>query len=632
MRFVVLKSFSSYLISKQAEQGAALLTTMMMVLVMGIMLTTYHSISSLDLATLKSSSRYEKSFYAAEASLNARAEEFRQIFTYHNLPTGTNPNLTNPCTGTNNGTADYACKSYVFAKNTAQTYVISRSATPETVTIPQGEAFAGLYAQEYSYDVFSTAKRADGSVGAKLGLRFKSRVVPMYQFAAFYNKDLEITPIADMVIGGPVHSNGNLYLNTSANLTINGQITTVGDIYRGRKAANECYTGTIRVAHAMPSGTLDPSILTSFGVSSQYSCASGNTRRFLGTNSFSQWNGMIKQHVGSLEVPNITEFDPVAGSEFWDLSDLRLVLRVNSSGVPITTNSPTGIEARTQSGTLQTAITEKINRMVTSTCAGPAGAPFNGRPIGTSNTMYNHIDGGYIRMLEVDMGSLLQCLHNEGLVALNDTTNKGLVFHLSVEGPYSNAINRYGVRVRNGATLAATSAPAIEGLTIVSDQAMYISGNYNSVNKKPASIISDSLNILSNSWSDTGSNLSFTTRNASNTTVNAAVVAGTITTGGAEGVAGHNLSPNSAGVNNFARFHENWTGRDMNITGSFVSLATPRYSNGSIISGTGPGGHFNPPNRNYDFDLGYNNPINLPPVSISFVYLKQILFSRDFEL
>ncbi len=628
MKLAVSKFYNRPLLIQRRDRGYALLTTMMMVLVMGIMLATYHSIASLDLATLKSSARYEKSFYAAEASLNARAEEFRQIFTYHNLPVGVNPNQATPCSGSNNGTGDYACKSYVFAKNSAKTYVIAKSATPVTVTIPQGEPYAGLYAQEYSYDVFSTATRADGSVGAKLGLRFKSRVVPMYQFAAFYNKDLEITPIANMVIGGPIHSNGNLYLNTSATLTINGQITTVGDIYRGRKAANDCYTGTIRVAHEMPSGTLDPSILTSFAVNSQYSCATGNTRKFLGNNSFSPWNGMIHQHVGDLDVPNITEFDPVAGAEFWDLSDLRLVLRVNASGTPITTNSPTGIEARTQAGTVQTAITQKINRMVTTTCAGPAAAPFNGRPIGTSNTMYNEIDGGLIRMLEVDMGSLLKCLHDEGLVALNDTTNKGLVFHLTVEGPSSGVINRYGVRIRNGATLAATGAPAIEGLTIVSDQAMYIYGNYNSVNKKPAALISDSLNVISSAWVDGYSPTNYTNRIAVNTTVNAAVVAGTITTGGAEGVAGHNLSPNSAGVNNFARLHENWTGKTLTILGSFVSLSTPRYSNGSIVSG----GHFAPPTRNFDFDLDYNNPINLPPVSISFVYLKQILFSRDFEI
>ena len=99
------------------------------------------------------------------------------------------------------------------------------------------------------------------------------------------------------------------------------------------------------------------------------------------------------------------------------------------------------------------------------------------------------------------------------------------------------------------------SIPCVKGLTVVSDQAVYVRGNYNTTDKKPASFLVDSFNVLSTNWDqglstsspydgrnyDTSNLPNLTTtmssdRVAASTTFNAAVLAGTDTTGGEEGV------------------------------------------------------------------------------------------------
>ncbi len=88
--------------------------------------------------------------------------------------------------------------------------------------------------------------------------------------------------------------------------------------------------------------------------------------------------------------------------------------------------------------------------------------------------------------------------------------------------------NPQGIRLDNGNKLPDN------GLTVASQNPVYIQGDYNTENQKTrgsAAVFADAVTILSNSWNDSHSSDSLSYRRASNTTVNTAIVAGFATLG-----------------------------------------------------------------------------------------------------
>ena len=77
-------------------------------------------------------------------------------------------------------------------------------------------------------------------------------VVPIYQFAVFYEGDLEIAPGPAMVLGGRVHSNADMYLESDNSLKIDSYTTAAGDIFHGRAphSGMAVGTGTVEIKDA----------------------------------------------------------------------------------------------------------------------------------------------------------------------------------------------------------------------------------------------------------------------------------------------------------------------------------------------------------------------------------------------
>ncbi|MGB9601435.1 MAG: hypothetical protein ACPMAG_01440, partial [Limisphaerales bacterium] len=124
-------------------------------------------------------------------------------------------------------------------------------------------------------------------------------------------------------------------------------------------------------------------------------------------------------------------------------------------------------------------------------------------------------------------------------------------------------------------------------------------------NTMPASLIADAITILSGNWNDANSKSGISSRVATSTTVNAAFFAGIVET-----VPGHY----SGGLENFPRFLENWSGKTLTYNGSMVVMFTSRYAT-NYWPGTGT--VYNPPNRNWSFDVNFYNPERLPPLTPS---------------
>ena len=594
------------------QEGFVLVSTLLMMTLLMALVSAYAVTSRTELAINKRSGYSNTGFYTAEAGLNLRAEEIRQIFVGYNRPEGTSPLTENACEGGNVGSDDFECETFEIGNHDAVTYVNEDPSNPNIITIPPGERYQNLNAQEYLYTVTSLAKGPDDKVEAFLELSFKSRLVPMFQFVAFYNKDLEILPGPAMNLSGPIHTNGDLYLNANSQLNISGQVTTSGVLFRGRKNDSSCKSQPVRI--------IDPVNLIEL-----INPCPGRTE--VKESDITAYNGMVQMNVEQVTVPEPEHLDPDPSQIYFNKADLRLALNLTATGSVDTSNSPTGVEVRDSSNAL---ISNHTNTLAA------CGGVISGNAVDETNTFYNNREGSNIRMLEIDMQGLLDCINVNNILSsgngLDDDTEGGLVFHFTVEGPNSSAQqSNYGVRIRNGAELQASGAgPNVQGITVVSDQAVYISGNYNSVNKIPAAVLTDAFNVLSNNWNfdDVASSQSLSSRVASTTTINAAVLAGTDTTGGVEGAGGQGGGYNG-GLENYPRFHENWSGRTLNYRGSFVSLNNSLHSDGAWSYGSP---QYTAPGRNWDYDTDFNNAENLPPLTPRFVYLRQQLFVRKYEV
>jgi hypothetical protein len=608
--FEILKRFFNLHLSMENKQGFVLLGTLIVITVLSALLGAFYLSSKMALASTRLSEQSTSGFYSAEAGLNIRAEEIRQTFEGFNRPSGTSPNDVKPCEGTNLGSGDFRCKSYELNGVEVFTFVKEKVGNPLILTIPPGEIFHDFNAQEYRYSVESFAKDREGKVNAILELKFKSRLIPIFQFAAFFNKDLEILPGQPMTLAGPVYANGDLYLNTNASLDILGQVTTAGNVYRGRKNDGSCLSKPVNIFDP-----LNPKVLVP-------TCSS---RTLIKKEDVAGWNGMIKMNIEPLTVPEPEVFDPLPGSPYWDKAELRLVLNLNSSNNPDTTYASTGVEVREPNDQVDVAKTSNL-----SACSGTIA----GLAVGNTASFYNNREAKTIRMLEVDMEALFNCVGQYNLfgpgVDLDDDTDGGLVIYLTVKGPNSNdPANPYGVRLRNSAKLKPSASGYAKpiGVSIISDQAVYTLGNYNSVDKIPAAIMTDSFNILSNAWVDTNS--SWTKRIPSNTIVNTAVIAGTDSTGGIDGINGQGGSYNG-GLENYPRMHEQWGSGPKTLTylGSFISLNKPHHVKGSWAYGSP---QYTAPNRDWKYDTDFNVMEKLPPMTPQVIYLKQELFLREFQ-
>jgi hypothetical protein len=268
---------------------------------------------------------------------------------------------------------------------------------------------------------------------------------------------------------------------------------------------------------------------------------------------------------------------------------------------------------------------------------------------------YNWRERKWMLLLNINLRDLIRWNDQNGqpFFATTDNSEGGIVIFATVDGPSSNTINNYGVRVFGSNDLGLPGGIGVSadptGVTIASDQAVYVLGDFNrgTVNggtpRQPASLIGDSINVMSERfWSPacnntlcrdgqsatvlSDANAAGLARDAQNTWINAAFLGGVDTTPLNGGAANYN-----GGLENYPRFHENWKNVTLTYQGSFVSLGTPEHVDGTWRGTGGGNGIYNPPVRVWNFDPGYNNAANLPPLTPRFVYVQQVLFTEDFK-
>jgi Tfp pilus assembly protein PilX len=252
----ILRAQQIALRDDRSEQGYGMVLISIVSIVLFSMLAAALTITNLSKLSTNAYIDGTNTFYAAESGLNKRANELREKFEISLLPTAgsaATPASVSECfseiiADTANVNSydvnnDFGCRNYRFQYgNNSATLKSSNGSTeatdrvdtinyiaytsvkpnqdyatiqPPPQIISPGEPFAGLKALEYKYTVSATAKKIDaansgGNATTVLQMDFKSRVVPLFQFAAFYEDDLEMDSQMPMSISGPIHTNGNL--------------------------------------------------------------------------------------------------------------------------------------------------------------------------------------------------------------------------------------------------------------------------------------------------------------------------------------------------------------------------------------------------------------------------------------
>jgi hypothetical protein len=218
---------------------------------------------------------------------------------------------------------------------------------------------------------------------------------------------------------------------------------------------------------------------------------------------------------------------------------------------------------------------------------------------------------------------------------------------------------RRGFRLINGAQLPGLTdlaTPAnTRGFTISAEQAVYVQGNYNATSvasqgsptpasdylpqtaagtsntgQSPASIVADQIVFLSSAWkdgNDWASPFDNGGRVAADTTYRAAIMMGSSVGRMKDGSPsqGSGDAYLDGGVHNFINMRENWGGKHLNYCGSLISLWYSHNNNGAHKTG---GSVYSPPDRNWVFDISFQDPTRLPPGTPSFQYVQITGFRR----
>lgn len=82
---------------------------------------------------------------------------------------------------------------------------------------------------------------APGGAKSEVDAEIRLYQVPIFQFGVFYEGDLEINPGLTMLVGGPVHTNGNAYFRAQEGLWFQGPVTVAGTLYHWTKLGKIAY-------------------------------------------------------------------------------------------------------------------------------------------------------------------------------------------------------------------------------------------------------------------------------------------------------------------------------------------------------------------------------------------------------
>ncbi len=497
--------------------------------------------------------------------------------------------------------------------NGAAGVYVDRYATNQYVVL--NNQYQGLYGYQSTYRIIANAALS-GTLNANLIAAVQQYVglesIPLFQFAIFYNEDLEMNPSPAMVVTGRVHANGNCYFLPATSLTFSNDVTSSGVI-------------TLNYKPGDPQGGRGISLPPNVIFDGAHDGGTSTLNLPIGT------NGSSTNVYQILQIPPVGESasSPLGTNRIYNKADL--VLLVSNTAPWVVSNS--------------TVLAQ--------------GGPFFGGGVNLSNAwtnfmtvtniIYNVRETTNVLTTMIDMAKLRAWITNStnplasALSAYDETyvskiyiadmrstpvvTN--VTYTTNVSPPHVITTNYFSLAVESGVYLMNGSNLPPAGMTIATPNPLYVRGDYNvttnnvsysrSVNSTaytvPAALMADAIFVLSTNWTDANSAAAIGSRGAGNTTVNAAWLTGIVPTN----INGDNAY--SGGVENLPRFLENWSGKTFWYNGSMVVMfnsfiaQVPWNSSANIYS---------PPTRNWAFDQNFTNENKIPPATPQILFMERV--------
>jgi flagellar basal body-associated protein FliL len=516
------------------ESGVVMIVSLALLLMLAIIGISSMSTSNTDMQMAENEYRSTGAFYAAESGLEKAAASIKRSYETSGVMPDPLP-------------ADTVSEQrYTYG------YYASDDGPAVNTQLTAG-AYKGLYGLVKTFTINSVGQDNTNSAGVELEMQLSDALIPIFQFAVFYEYDLEIAPGPDMTLGGRVHSNRNMYLQAGSDLYIDSYLTAAGDINHGRKPGSGQSSTNNHVWIKDDNGTYQSMRNSDYTFLDSYDSDWVDE-------SISRWGGQVEDGnhgITELYMPVVTDGP---ATDLIDRGAGNSDSYENKAGLKIID----GLAYYKNGGGWVDVTSNLVSAGIMST-----------------STFRDGREGQDVQAIDIDVEKLNSSAY---------FPSNGVIYSSTSES-YSNV---KALRLKNAEELAA-------GLTVATNNPLYTLGNYNTVNKKPASLITDALTILSNNWDDSKSWQSLYNRNATETQVNASFMTGNTETG-ASGQ-GYN-----GGFENLPRFLENWNNVKLTWRGSAVDLWYSRQS-------TSPwgGGYYSPPIRDWAYDPDLLDVNNLPP-------------------
>ncbi len=566
----------------------------------GSTMSRTYTVSSLN----QRAKQYQGSMYAAEAAVEKVYARFR-----YDYLTGGHAAISNnltmyrtnyPTTGENAHWANYEFSD--AQGNINNTYV--QLTSNRTYQVLDGN-YAGLNGWRGIYRVISNARPLTGYQPVPAGVQQEIALdtIPAFQFAIFYNSQLEFSGCATLTVRGRTHANGPVCLGAASGntLTFNGLVTSTSWIANSNLGGYTSFTTPVYNGAPSPGKKTEQPTL----------------QLPIGTNNSA---AAVREIIG---LPAAGDSANLSEQRFFNKAGV--VLLISNSTVTVNVKIPW---ADATTGIISNYTFSSFSNSSAYSSVFTASNIFYQRTnlatyvpfLNLTNRFQDYREGKWVMPIDINMAILKNWLVTNTAVTNKFPVGSGTYPTIMYVGDFRTVTNLHAVRVMNGSIIP-TNGPThaqAQGFTLATINPIYVWGHYNTPNTGhqgtenvsatfPAALVGDAITILSENWKDNtyGNGLALSSRTAANTTVNAAIIAGSVYTSLNGGVGNF-----SGGVVNLTRLLENWGSRTLTLNSSLVNLYNSVRAYNQFQN---PGAYYNAPTRNFNFNTNYLVETKLPP-------------------